>query len=313
MKRKIPKRLYKYRAFSDLTAQILVTDSIFFASPSTFNDPLDSKPYLTPDLEVEQLKSLFGSMVEQRRNSELHVAANSLNYRGPKTMAHIRRHSLKAAAEAMKIITYNASASDGNQVEALKFFLAQAIEQELMRRYGAGIFCLAERADCPLMWSHYANQHKGVCLGYSVPPGVEDNVMRISYENDREVKASDVAAMLSGNEQAKKRVDSAVLCRKAPSWGYEREWRLIGEQGLQRNPLELEEVIFGMRCSSGVVFSLVKALEGRERQVKFFQMRENRISFDLEKAKLEFDEMEARFPLRSNDIYDWFEVISDSE
>lgn len=40
----VPTRVYKYRAFGDLALQTLVQDILYFADPSTFNDPLDAKP-----------------------------------------------------------------------------------------------------------------------------------------------------------------------------------------------------------------------------------------------------------------------------
>jgi hypothetical protein len=36
-----PNRLYKYRTFNDKTVDMLVMDELYFADPSTFNDPLD--------------------------------------------------------------------------------------------------------------------------------------------------------------------------------------------------------------------------------------------------------------------------------
>jgi hypothetical protein len=47
-----PKRVYKYRAFSELLAEALVLDQLFFADPSSFNDPLDARPTLEADLPV---------------------------------------------------------------------------------------------------------------------------------------------------------------------------------------------------------------------------------------------------------------------
>ena len=37
-----PNRVYKYRAFSHHTLDMLVEDRLYFADPSTFNDPLDT-------------------------------------------------------------------------------------------------------------------------------------------------------------------------------------------------------------------------------------------------------------------------------
>jgi hypothetical protein len=45
--------------------------------------------------------------------------------------------------------------------------------------------------------------------------------------------------------------------RKAASWRYEREWRVIGQRGLHTSPLELEELIFGMRCEETVRYAAI--------------------------------------------------------
>lgn len=38
----LPDRIYKYRSFSNRTIEMLVEDQLFYADPSTFNDPLDT-------------------------------------------------------------------------------------------------------------------------------------------------------------------------------------------------------------------------------------------------------------------------------
>lgn len=43
---KTPNRLYKYRSFSNLTLEMLFADTLYFADPSSFNDPLDTQPAL---------------------------------------------------------------------------------------------------------------------------------------------------------------------------------------------------------------------------------------------------------------------------
>ena len=121
------------------------------------------------------------------------------------------------------------------------------------------------------MWSHYGDQHRGICAGYSVPGPAARNLFPVTYGGSRNVKASDVAAM-DADPAARQRVDEAALLRKAPDWKYEEEWRLIGNRGSQDSPLELEEVIFGMRCPSTVRFAIVRALENRGRDIQFFEV-----------------------------------------
>lgn len=69
--------------------------------------------------------------------------------------------------------------------------------------------------------------------------------------------------MLNGDDVARRRVDEAVLLKKAKPWAYEREWRLIGPRSEQNSPLELEEAVFGMRCPVSVIYATVRALENR--------------------------------------------------
>ncbi len=55
MAKKLPRRLYKYRPFNNQTLDMMVSETLFFADPATFNDPLDTKPCLKTDLENGEL------------------------------------------------------------------------------------------------------------------------------------------------------------------------------------------------------------------------------------------------------------------
>ncbi len=239
------------------------------------------------------------------------AAAKTIKYRGPKTMDHIKRHSRRQADQLIAEIEYYAMGSDYDSEDHQRSRLGQYIEIELLRQYDRGIVTLAGRATCPLMWSHYGDQHRGVCIGYSVPVNAAGDLHKVEYGGSRLVAASKVAAMLSGDDVARGQVDEAVLLRKARSWGYEREWRLIGPRGLQNSPLELEEIIFGMRCGPSVKYAVVKALEDRDRLVKFYEMREVRGTFELKKYALnDNDELFVHFPKRSLSIFEAFEDLA---
>jgi hypothetical protein len=76
-----PKRLFKYLAFSNRALDLLVGDNLYFADPSTFNDPLDTRPCLYPDLGSEELEAVFRQLAEQRIHAEMTAAAKALAYR----------------------------------------------------------------------------------------------------------------------------------------------------------------------------------------------------------------------------------------
>lgn len=312
-KRSIPRRLFKYRAFSHLTLDMLVADNLYYADPSTFNDPLDTRPSLKTDIPAADLEHALRRLVESRFAPEMSVAAKTIKYRGPKTIDHIGRQSRHRAERLIADIAYNATNPEYEIEDPHQFLLGQYVEEELLRQYEKGIVSLAERANCPLMWSHYGDQHYGLCVGYSIPSDVYADLHKVQYGGSRLIEASKVAAMLNEEADARRQVDEAVLLRKAASWRYEREWRLLGGRGLQDSPLELEEVIFGMRCTESVKYVIVKGLEDRAKPVRFYEMREDRGTFNLKKILLDDSEMRAWFPRRARSIREAFDTVSERE
>lgn len=257
-----PQRIYKYRGFSDRVLDMLVLDDLYFADPSGFNDPLDTRPNLEADLPAAELERVLTRLVVERTKAEMTRAAKSIRYTGPRTVEHIDRHSHARAARLVDELRY--SAGDpcyGNMADPLQYLLANEIETELLKRYDRGIVSFGTRATCPLMWSHYGDQHRGICAGYSVPDTAVEHLFPVTYGGSRNVSASDVDAM-DADADARRRVDEAALLRKAPNWRYEKEWRLIGNRGSQSSSLELEEVIFGMRCPGTVRYRPTPAAHG---------------------------------------------------
>jgi len=299
--KQLPSRLYKFRPFNQHTLDMLVFDRLYFADPSTFNDPLDTKPTLKADIDSDQLETTLLRLLESRFKSEMEAAAKKMSYRGPKTKDHILRRSQRQAQSIITNIRYNATNPDYEELggDPKSGLLASEMEQELLRRYNRGIFSMAERAECPLMWSHYGDQHRGLAIGYSTPADASKDVFRMKYGGSRVVEASKVKAMLDGDSSAGRPVDEAILLRKARDWSYEREWRLLGDRGVQDSPLEMEEVVFGLRCPVAVQYAVVTAMNDRPREIKFFEIILQNGSFLLRKRRLDIDELKAGLPHRA--------------
>ena len=309
----LPKRLFKYRALTNRTLDMIVSDEVYFADPSTFNDPLDTRPSLEVDVDNDKLEVVLRQLVERRINAEKTAAAKSIRYKGPRTVDHIERLSRRQADRLVKDIEYHASNPEYGGEKHKRFLLKHSIEDELLRQYDKGIVSLAARSSCPLMWSHYGDQHRGICIGYSIPDRVAENIHKVEYRGGRLVQAGKLVAMLEGSVSARLEVDEAVLLRKAGSWRYEHEWRLIGALGLARSPLEMEEIVFGMRCKGSTKYAVMKALEGREHEVKFFEIREVPGRFGLRKrAFRDKDELFVSYPVRAVSMYEDFADILES-
>lgn len=99
----------------------------------------------------------------------------------------------------------------------------KTIRDELSAK--SGIICLSETWKEPLMWGHYADAHKGVCLGFQVRAG---HYAKIDYRAARP-KLSDF-----GKNSIFELTDediAQIACRKFNHWSYEREWRRIVDRG----------------------------------------------------------------------------------
>jgi hypothetical protein len=308
-----PAVLYKYRSFGDRTVQALCSDQVFFADPSTFNDPLDAAPRVEMDISIEQAKSVLSNLVKERVRGELDAAAKSLRYKGQRTVDHIANRSVREAELALQAIEDHVGDPERGADEnaSARGLLKAEIERELLKRYGKGILSLASRDDCPLMWSHYGDQHRGVCIGYRSPPQEEARLRQVQYGGSRLVKASDLLALTHGELGVAQKIDDAVLLRKAADWSYEREWRFIHPKGLHDSPLETVEITFGMRCPAEVRYFVLKALEGRAGTIKFYEVFDSPDSFALQRREIDMAADFAEFPRCVADLVADFQEIDD--
>ncbi|MGR2661920.1 DUF2971 domain-containing protein [Chromobacterium haemolyticum] len=315
MTKSIPPVLYKYRDFSARTVSMLCNDELFYADPSTFNDPLDAKPCVEADCDIPTLEKTVRELVRRRVEAGMQAGAQTLKYQGPKTLAHIDKHSTTAALRRLKDLAYHAMDPEYTDAgpNAHSRLLACAIEQELLLQYDKGILSLAKRYACPLMWSHYGDQHRGLCIGYRVPQAAQSQLHQVKYGGSRYVQASAVAAMLDGDISARAIVDSIVLLRKAQDWRYEKEWRMLGLQGKHDSPLELVEVIFGMRCENTIKHTVARALDRQDRPIKLYEIHEVPGTFQLKRRRLNIDELRASYPRRALSVTEAFEPLTPSD
>lgn len=113
-----------------------------------------------------------------------------------------------------------------------------------------GVFSMSQINDNILMWSHYADQHKGFCIEFVRSPdkgnwlGNIEVTKPVHYDcNYPEVNPFDS----DGNTDPS--IFEKMLFSKAKDWEYEREWRLTYDEGDREEPLpsEISSIIFGLR------------------------------------------------------------------
>lgn len=117
-----------------------------------------------------------------------------------------------------------------------------------------GIICMSGVWNHPLLWGHYAEKHRGLCLGFDV---AEKMCEEVKYRTERPtLKDLDYDTLGDLNETAM----FDLLYTKFDAWKYETEYRLFGSLEV-RDPvndlyfypfsedLKLAHVIVGERSS----------------------------------------------------------------
>jgi hypothetical protein len=251
------------------------------------------------DSDIDTLRHLLSELVRKRVEAESVAALNKAHLKSKKAAAHAKRLGEQAAHSELANIAYHATNPEYevSEEEAERWLLASDIQRELLKQYDRGVCCFPAAVDNPLLWSHYGDQHCGLCIGYGLNRTPRPQLRKVVYGGSRTVATSLIAkALLENDPEAQELLDRDVLLRKAPPWRYEREWRLLGNRGVQDSALELKDVTFGLRCPVALQHAVITALESREEEVRFYEMYEVRGSFKLKRKPVDTDEMRAFLP-----------------
>ena len=313
---RLPNTFYRYRGFSTNTLDSLCHDSLHFGHPGTFNDPLDCNPTIECDSNLDELRNLLSVLIRRRVKSEVRASLGQARLKGDGATAHAEKRALSEAQSELANIEYNATDPEYTVFEskAEGWLLTSQIQSELRRYYECGVCCLSTTYASPLLWSHYGDQHRGLCIGYGLNRIPRPEPRRVVYGGDRSVRTSVLAkALVHENSEAKAELDRDVLLRKARGWAYEKEWRLIGVQGNQDSPLLLKEVTFGLRCPMSVVHALTRALAGRATPIRYHQMYEIDGRFVLRRKQVDLGELGASMPKTARSAEEIFDNLDEDE
>jgi hypothetical protein len=125
-----------------------------------------------------------------------------------------------------------------------------------------GILCFSEIFSDPVVWSHYADNHRGIALGFEYNNTQDDGVYKVQYDNNRVIfQHNDIESSKSRNPvETMFHVVKKGFTVKAKSWEYESERRKfvmldectpIGLNYFYGLPVErLKKVLLGVRCSA---------------------------------------------------------------
>ncbi len=246
--------LYKYLPSSRL--DVILNSQIRFTPLGALNDPYELRPYMDRLAEKsriqEHLEKNFPRLIGEACDDEDAIY-------GP-----IGKEDILRFAEERKPALYGFVEKAQSRVTRSLMGIFQAKCNELI-----GALSLSEAAGDQLMWSHYAEEHKGYVVGFNSEDPFFDQ--RVSPEDElRHLKRITYVAERPPLNLADSTATDLFFV-KSNAWEYEAEWRiLLPLSGASITneaefypihlfsfpPKAVSSVIIGMRMSDDDIFRI---------------------------------------------------------
>lgn len=142
-----------------------------------------------------------------------------------------------------------------------------------------GVACFTEKPDNLLMWSHYADGGRGMCLAFSTAEKLFEKAKQVIYSD--QIPQLDLDAMLCNKEYE---AITELYRTKSSHWAYEEEWRVIHERAgtsWRYEAASLEAVYFGPNAPEDLVEIALLILTGQNETVRFFRGRRSESEFRM--------------------------------
>jgi hypothetical protein len=208
---KFPNILYKYRDFHNpYNKRLLINFEIYLPSTSMFNDPYEgSIPF---EYNVEELteENLYLKMRELTKYTYPHWNDQQ-----------IENHCYEAKQKDLL--------NDPNHIEQMRLTNMRKIDETF------GIFSLTPKHLNYLMWSHYANCHRGFCIGFDTA-----SLFDIIGSFSPVIYQKEIPKMnLFGNTEE---FYMKQLSTKSEVWSYEEEYRMV-KSDASKNTIKYDKSI----------------------------------------------------------------------
>jgi hypothetical protein len=252
VERMIPKYLYKFEKINEQTLRNLKNAQLFFNTPSSFNDPFDC--------------SVLEASVILNHSDYIDIFKHYLNEHGIDLKTEIK--DISDIPEKYRNQIYN----------GIQQILKQNQHQYL---YDTGCTCFSERNDHILMWSHYADGHKGFCLEFNTSFKPFQNAMQVNYSYD--FPSINIKKLITDHQALDKDLLSPILT-KHKFWCYEKEWRIFHKE--PHKPYgygvdALNAVYFGASANETDIEIVCLILQGQSKNIKFYKARKDKAKYSL--------------------------------
>lgn len=230
--------LYKYYRIDERFTKLLENDEVWFSDPLGFNDPYDCNLVVDSNNTYDEIFNHLKD-IRVRQEPELKKRGYDLSDEHiEKTADYWNKNPIK-----------------------LKEYLKNNQLKEIQNK---GMCCFSKYDNILLMWSHYADAHKGACLTFDIekdkdffwlPYIVEypDTYPQINFVKEKDIH---------------KRYKH-IIAMKSKDWEYEQEIRIVRDKREQKDyrgnikfkKEALTEIKFGYKTSDKIIEDTKKLLD----------------------------------------------------
>lgn len=185
-----PALLYKYYSDNELYLNSVRNNQMWYSAPCNFNDVFDCDISIDKKKVFNEALKLFPDQRGIRQGSKM--------WRDFKGVINQQLRKLRDHFDELRQTT--------------------------------GVSCFSESDHSLLMWAHYANNHRGMCVEYDlleISNTLKFTPIPVIYSKERSCfNFFD----LQNLEKDTIQLFIRSLSSKSPEWSYEREWRIIRDQ-----------------------------------------------------------------------------------
>lgn len=224
MQPQVPSRVYHFTTWQNF-AIIVAHNTIRFGSPLSFNDPFDSFIEMYPPLTYDD----SAEFMERAAKGQLTNYASMSRANALELKKQVQAYK-RSTEERKRIVLENYTKQNRAQLATSNArFIAELRETFRHNR----LFCTSATHLHPLMWSHYADSHRGCAIELDtnalLAAWSDCQVRHVIYKEARTalVLAQDVLeAFVCGTQHLLiDRINDDAFYTKALMWSPEAEWR----------------------------------------------------------------------------------------
>ena len=258
-----PAFFYKYYTDQSLNLDSVMSNKMWYSAPCNFNDAFDC------DIAIDE-QAIFNNLLPA-------ISGGKTIRKGSPAWIQLKSNLHK-------------------QITLLENTFAD-------QKSTMGITCLSEVPDSLLMWSHYANNHRGFCVSYNLlalNQKLQFSAIPVLYTQERVCLRSIPLDQDALNKETMSLFIQS-LTSKSPEWSYEKEWRIIRDEdscgskwdnkakGALLDTVSPSAIILGCCASDELTATLKQHCQNHK--IPLYKMEKDPLLYRLnKKAILEFDE-----------------------